>query len=507
MLIRLVANSSLSQEQADNYRTELAMLHNYATAFGLTTRQLEVTTLPDNDPHQTMEKTVELTIPAGYNGFVQLAAPGTTISISNVNGDGENQPVVDFTTNMVTLNNKTYITQVPEVDSDGNQTMVDKEVPCEKPAKLTVTYLVDFGSSQSVTAMLMTNDGTQSKSGTLTFALNPTQPVNNAVGQTHFEYLTKLFGQIDTLTQLINFIYGNPNDDSLLKQFATTDTSTPSDYQNFNANSVYKRYGNITLNSVADRLDRNDVNDFQQMGQTNLQKLIDTITNLQDEINQLKDDEESLSNNLPNNYFSTQLGDLQKWYDTATELNDTTHNSWKTTQANLLTVKNWQQYSESDPSLYIDPTTGDTLYKSISDMMTTSSKDAKEISDNAKAIKDNANQFNDMVDGVNATKSDTQKVLNGTGGLLQKGNDYLKKSNDYYKNFETLLANTRTPGVNTNSIFGFFAQPLQPKNVTPEKTTKIEQKPNLTWIPALVGGIAIGGVGMYLMRRKNTPEN
>ncbi|MCL2114406.1 MAG: type VII secretion protein EsaA [Streptococcaceae bacterium] len=507
---RLVENNSLTQEKADEYQKELNFLKNYASAFGVQTGELDEITLPDNTPHQTMEKTVTLKIPKGNIGYVKLTAPGTTISVSNVSGSGENNPSVSSDNTTVTLNNQNYTKEEPALDAngkpimnpDGTVQMVEKSYSCAGDAVLTVTYSVDFGSTQISTATLTTYDGSSSKTGTIQFVLNPEQPVNNAVGQTYFETLTSMFNKIDTSTQLINFIYGNPEDDSLMVASENGQLPSEKDFQDNNENSVYNRYGNMDINTIQERLGNQDVTDYQDLGQSNLKQIIQILSELQERIDTLSQTENTLSENLPSSYFATQMTALQNWYNTATKANDESYKSWKDSKADLLAVKNWNEYNQTDPNLYIDPNGGDSIYKMISSLMTSTSKSATDTANNAKAIKDNSNQFEEMVKGVNVTKANAQKVLDGTGEILSVGTKDLKKSKDYSTNFSTVLANTRAPGVNPIPIYNFFAQPLTVKNITPKAEKTKKQTINLIWIPALFGGIIIGGVGMYIVRRK-----
>ena len=72
---------------------------------------------------------------------------------------------------------------------------------------------------------------------------------------------------------------------------------------------------------------------------------------------------------------------------------------------------------------------------------------------------------------ISAFANNAGTVFSGVNKLLASGNTGLAENQAYYANFATVLANTRTPGVDTGTIYAFFSAPIDAKNVTPERAS------------------------------------
>ena len=162
-------------------------------------------------------------------------------------------------------------------------------------------------------------------------------------------------------------------------------------------------------------------------------------------------------------------------------------------------MKSWEAYNPDDKALYQDTAASDDLYKTISNLSTSTAKSADETSKSAQLIKDNSNEFTQMVTTTQETKSSAEKLLKNTDNLLNTGNTSLKDSKDYNKNFGKVLANTHSQEANKNQLFDFFAQPLSIKNLT-EAFTSIKKGFDWRWPLLLIIGVMIGILGTMISK-------
>ena len=87
------------------------------------------------------------------------------------------------------------------------------------------------------------------------------------------------------------------------------------------------------------------------------------------------------------------------------------------------------------------------------------------------AVPDNSSQFDALLQNSTSMSTGAERVFTGVNKLLSGGNAGLTENEAYYANFATVLANTRTPGVDTGSIYSFFSAPIDAKDVTPERAS------------------------------------
>ena len=497
LLTALFNNGSLTSTQKQQVEDELGVLSNYATDFTLPTASVDFSAAPtSNTTDQTFSKQLKITVPAGKVYTLSLnASNGITnsnVSISSAT-DQNGTALTINNPNSIILDNRT----TPSTDANGNPTTV----PATNPMTYTINYHVDLGQATSGTVTASWNNESDSSNSSVdTFGLIPANSISEYAGGSQFGYITNLLNNINTASSLIAFLYGNPGATYVDMEGVTDFTGTGI----ANSQSIYSMYGNMDKSQIATRLSDDDVNQFMTDGVNNIKDVTDTLGTLQSTLASLTTDQTTLTNNLPTDYFAQISSDLNTWYNqTMTTLN-AEYQAWTTNQTNLLQEKPWQEYNQSDVALYYDKADSDSMYSTISGMVSSTAKQAKDTASNAQIIKSNAEQFNQMVNTVTQTQNAAKKVIDNTNSLLSSGNGDFKNSQNYYGNFESVLSNTRTNGVNANNIFDFFAKPLSTKDITPQ-VHSVTQGFDWRWILIFIVGLLFGVLGKTWIRRK--PKN
>lgn len=483
LLNALLTNGSITSNQKQQVEDELSVLSNYATDFNLPTANVDFSSVPtSNTMDQTFTKQIKITVPAGENYILSLNA---TNSITNNNISITS--AVDQNGTALTINNPNAIS------------LDNRNVPTTNPKTYTIVYKVDLDQATSGTVTVNWDNASGTKDQTVdNFGLIPANKISEYAGGSQFGYIMTLLNNITTASSLIAFLYGAPGA-TYANMKGITDFEGSSD-----AKSIYSMYGKMDQSQFASRLSDDDVNQFMTDGINNIKDVTDTLGTLQSTFSSLTTDQTTLSNHLPSDYFAQISNDLKSWYNQAIGTLNSEYQAWTTNQTNLLQEKPWTEYKESDAALYYDKSDGDALYSTISGLVSSAAKQAKDTASSAQIIKSNADQFNQMVDTVTKTQNAAKKVIDNTNSLLNAGNGDFKNSQNYYGNFASILSNTRTNGVNSNNIFDFFAKPLSTKNLTP-KTQRMTQGFDWRWILIFIIGLLFGVLSKTWIRRK--PKN
>lgn len=496
LLDTLVKNGSLTPQQKYTCEAKLSVLKNYAKAFGVKTATVDFSAAPTvNGKNQNFTKQITITVPKATEYTLRLqASNGLSNSGVSIVGQPTGTGAIVNPDNSVTLDNRTTST----TDSNGNVTTS----PTTSSMTYVVTYKVDLGQATSGTVTASFNNGSGSTDSSVeNFGLIPTNAISEYAGGSQFGYISTLFNNIDTASSLIAFLYGAPG-----ATYADMENCIKaSDFQEASEQSIFKMYGNKGGAPIPNRLSNDEVSQFMSYGKNNIKNVMDTLTMLNSSIVSLQNDKATLSNHLPSNYFSQVSSDLQTWYNQTMNTLNAEYKAWTTNNTTLLQGKPWEEYDQNDVALWYDKEGSESLYSTISGMVTSTAKQAKDTASSAQIIKNNAAEFDQMVDTVTKTQNDAKKVIDNTNSLLSTGNSDLKKSQNYYKNFTSILSNTRTDGVNANTIFNFFAKPLSVKDITP-KVISVAQGFDWRWIIIFMIGILIGVLGKTWIRHKPKVE-
>lgn len=230
------------------------------------------------------------------------------------------------------------------------------------------------------------------------------------------------------------------------------------------------------------------------------------VASLQTEILALETTRDSLHTALPAPALDSALTNVDTWY--AKMVNNIKDASLTSSTIGNLEVHDWSSYSPDRTGLYID--TSSDLHSSITGLVSQAAQTSKQIAQSTATVPDNTNQFDMLLQNAAKTLNNTENILAGVKNVAFRGNTWLEQNQAYYAGFSTVLANTRTQGVDTSSIYNFFAAPINTKNITPERvaitaTSNLSGWLELKWVAVFSGGLLTGILATLLNKllRKN----
>ncbi|AWN66547.1 type VII secretion protein EsaA [Lactococcus lactis subsp. lactis] len=466
------------------YKKELQLISSYGNAAGAIPGTVDFSGIPtDNNINQTLKKTMQITVPAGKNYTLQVADGSSQVTLDNANADAAYpEASTTITENSVELHN---------MDHDEG----DHKAENKKLAVFTINYTVTLNNSNSPLITFKWGDASDKNSSSSQYTLYPENQIKEVLGGDQLNAITQVLNNIEKSATLITWLYGTTSDtvDSFEGHFLSG-PYTLDDFKNYNSSSIANLYGNMDRDKIKAGIEQKDILDYKTKGHENINKVIQSITSVNESITALSDDKKTLSDSLPDNVFSQNIKELQDWYATTMTSINEQFDSWMKNENQTLELKNWEQYNADDTALYQDTAASDALYKTISELSTSTAKSADETSKSAQLIKDNGNEFTQMVATTQETKTSAEKLLKNTDNLLNTGNTSLKDSKNYNSNFGKVLANTRSQNSNKNQLFDFFAQPLSIKNLT-SAITSVKKGIDWRWPLVLIIGVLLGLLG------------
>ena len=488
------------------YENELDLINRYGSVIpNLNPGQAKFGDAPAVDTdEQSFTQKLTIKVPKGESYRLKTNSPANVQvnyddQSSNATNDGQIKG--DGTSGLV-LYNKDH----EKTNSDGSVT----NEPNDSDSTFTIYYnvLLNKISNTTVEFSWGLNGGENNTSATYT--LYPANEISEYLGGSKFGEISDLLSQIDDTANLITWIYGKPSYDLSDMLTNLPNPASLENFKNLSKESIYYLYGNIDIAKRKDKLSDKDVQNYKESGHNNINDLIKSIQDLNASIDVLTKNRDILTKNLPNDVFNQKIKDLEDWYSTTMTSISQQYDSWKKNENQSLALKSWKEYNSDDTALYQDTAASDDLYKTISDLSTSTAKSADETSKSAQLIKDNANEFTQMVTTTQETKTSAEKLLKNTDDLLNTGNTSLKDSKDYNKNFGKVLANTHSQEADKNQLFDFFAQPLSIKNLT-SAFTSVKKGFDWRWPLLLIIGVMIGILGTMISRmisnRKQTNIN
>ncbi|KZK05422.1 putative secretion accessory protein EsaA/YueB [Lactococcus cremoris] len=477
------------------YENELDLINRYGSVIpGLNPGQAKFGEAPAVDTdEQSFKQKLTIKVPKGESYKLKISAPTNVQMVyddqkSNASADGK---IEGDGTNGLVLYNKDH----EKTNSDGSTI---KE-PNNSESIFTIYYNVLLNKTSNPTVDFSWGVNGNENNTSATYTLFPANEISEYLGGNKFGEIADLLSQIDDTANLITWIYGAPNYelDDMLRELSNP--ATLEDFKGLSKESIYYLYGNVDITKRKEKLSDEDVQKYEDSGKNNIGDLIKSITDLNTSIDVLTKNKEILAKNLPNDVFNQKIKDLEDWYSTTMTSINQQYDSWKKNENQSLALKSWKEYNSDDTALYQDTAASDDLYKTISDLSTSTAKSADETSKSAQLIKDNGNEFTQMVTTTQETKTSAEKLLKNTDNLLNTGNMSLKDSKDYNKNFGKVLANTHSQEADKNQLFDFFAQPLSIKNLT-STFTSVKKGFDWRWPLLLIIGVMIGILGTMISR-------
>lgn len=213
---------------------------------------------------------------------------------------------------------------------------------------------------------------------------------------------------------------------------------------------------------------------------------IDALTMTRDSLN---------SDGVPIAQFDTQLTNLDAWF--ADAVASAKGSALTTSTVTGLEVKDWSSYDPDSAEVYID--NSDALHQSIADLVTQTAEASSTVASSKLTVLDNAALFDALLKSANATFSGAEAVHHGVDDVLSAGNLGLGKNQQYYQNFATVLANTRTQGVDSGKIHDFFSAPIAAKDITAVRAA-VPSTFATDWLVVFSGGLLVGVLVTVLSR-------
>ena len=473
------------------YKNELDLISRYGHVSGANSAEVKFSDVP-SETNQTFQKTLKIVVPAGKNYILRPIDGTDQVASVNVSvADENNEASSIINDNIVELHNKDH----KVTNSDGTISSEENK----KDAIYTVVYDVVLGKRTQTTISFGWGEDNNVETKTSThFTLYPADTVSEYLGG-NFGEITQLLNNIDTASTLITWSYGAPDYkvDDMITQLS--EKPTIEDFEKLSKLSIYNRYGNMDLEQVKSRLSEEDVEKFRQSGHENIEKIVQSVNSLNSSLDELAKDKEILSKNMPNDIFNKNISALENWYQSTLTSITQQYDSWKKNEKQTLALKPWQAYSSNEKALYEDKQSSEELYKTLSELSTSTAKTAEDTARSAQMIKDNATEFKQMVETTEETKNSAEKLLKNTNDLLNKGEESFKQNQEYNTNFNKVLANTRDQKADKSQLFNFFAQPLTIENIT-QKNSSISQGFDWRWLIVLSIGVLLGILMTFLFR-------
>lgn len=477
------------------YENELDLINRYGSVIpNLSPGQTKFGDAPAVDTdEQSFTQKLTIKVPKGESYRLKTNSPANVQvnyddQSSNATNDGQIKG--DGTSGLV-LYNKNH----EKTNSDGSVT----NEPNDSDSTFTIYYNVLLNKISNTTVEFSWGVNGNENNISATYTLFPANEISEYLGGNKFGEISDLLSQIDDTANLITWIYGKPSYDLSDMLRNLPNPASLADFKILSKESIYYLYGNIDIAKRKDKLSDEDVQKYKESGHNNIDDLIKSIQDLNASIDVLTKNRDILAKNLPNDVFNQKIKDLEDWYSTTMTSINQQYDSWKKNGNQSLALKSWKEYDSDDTALYQDTAASDDLYKTISDLSTSTAKSADETSKSAQLIKGNGNEFTQMVTTTQETKTSAEKLLKNTDNLLNTGNTSLKDSKDYNKNFGKVLANTHSQEADKNQLFDFFAQPLSIKNLT-SAFTSVKKGFDWRWPLLLIIGVMIGILGTMISR-------
>lgn len=475
------------------YKNELDLISRYGHVSGANSAEVKFSDVP-SETNQTFQKTLEIVVPAGKNYILRPIDGNDQVKCKKVViADENNEASSIINDKIVELHNKDH----KVTNSDGTISSEENT----KEAIYTVVYDVTLGKSTQATISFGWGEDNNSEVKTSTnFTLYPADTVSEYLGGENFGEITQLLNNIDTASTLIAWTYGAPDYrvDDMIKKIPENPTNIEI-FEKLSKLSIYNRYGNMDLEQVKSRLSEEDVEKFRQSGHENIEKIVQSVNSLNSSLDELAKDKEILSKNMPNDIFNKNISALENWYQSTLTSITQQYDSWRKNDKQTLALKPWQVYSSNEKALYEDKQSSEELYKTLSELSTSTAKTAEDTARSAQMIKDNATEFKQMVETTEETKNSAEKLLKNTNDLLNKGEESFKQNQEYNTNFDKVLANTRDQKADKSQLFNFFAQPLNIENIT-QKNTSMSREFDWRWLIVLSIGVLLGILMTFLFR-------
>ena len=484
---KLESMGAITSDEVAAYQAKLSLLNQYQAVKGVTTAggaTYSFLTAEDAKPSQSNVVSINV---------APTSAQVTTTQVTDSAKDASEAESKDKQTNsQESTETKQDATTVAITDVSGGRVVfaddcsTSKQITSAQSLKIAYTFDSLAVGTHTINFNLKIGDSTIPMTYT-TFVTDTADDV--ALVKEDLKAILAQLSNISTAAAMVQTLYGEPGQTDLSK----ITVANPS------ANSVVKMYGNLTYDNIAGL----DIDNYKNLGLTLYTELTNEMTELQSAINDLP----GLSDErLPRNYFAQGLQSLVAWYNTAADSLNAEFSNWSHNQAKVLNVAPYGSGNADGTSLYVDASSGDALYSSISELVKSTSDNAQSTTSNYQALGTMTDQFTQLVSQVNTIQKDVDDTMANTNKLISSQAGNIQESTTYATNFSKVLKNARSGGTDNEAVMNFLSNPV---NIT-KKTTSgvVAEKDNKIWIvvTALVSSI-LSIIVTYFLTKSSKPKS
>ncbi|SCW51970.1 type VII secretion protein EsaA, N-terminal domain-containing protein [Streptococcus equinus] len=483
---KLESMGAITSDEVAAYQAKLSLLSQYQAVKGVTTAggaTYSFLTAEDAKPSQSNVVSIN----------VAPTSTQVTTQVTDSAKDASEAELKDKQTNsQESTETKQDATTVAITDVSGGRVVfaddcsTSKQITSAQSLKIAYTFDSLAVGTHTINFNLKIGDSTIPMTYT-TFVTDTADDV--ALVKEDLKAILAQLSNISTAAAMVQTLYGEPGQTDLSK----VNVANPS------ANSVVKMYGNLTYDNIAGL----DIDNYKNSGLTLYTELTNEMTELQSAINDLP----GLSDErLPRNYFAQGLQSLVAWYNSAADSLNAEFSNWSHNQAKVLNVAPYGSGNADGTSLYVDASSGDALYSSISELVKSTSDNAQSTTSNYQALGTMTDQFTQLVSQVNTIQKDVDDTMANTNKLISSQAGNIQESTTYATNFSKVLKNARSGGTDNEAVMNFLSNPV---NIT-KKTTSgvVAEKDNKIWIvvTALVSSI-LSIIVTYFLTKSSKPKS
>ncbi|WP_431219085.1 type VII secretion protein EsaA [Leifsonia xyli] len=474
------------------FTEQLGLIRRFGEQNTIVPPALTLVDIPAGGTHQSQTKQLPVTVPAGARYVVAISLP-PSVSPSRVSI----VPGATACAGCVTVDPATATVTIDNTAGAG-------------PLAVDLTYTIDLADSAGAVTLSYTAQDTAAVPpspaaalGSDAYLLVPADVAREKIGGEGFADITAYLGNIQTAANLLHFLFGAPGES--LQAF-TTELQSSGDFTGHSAESVVNRYGTIDAATIRDRLSDADVREYQALGLDNISAIVRQIDAVRDQLRATAESIAILSApHLSETYFSDSLRGLENWYAGALASVSAAPARWEEKANTVIQLQTlpWKGQDEGKPELYLDETTGPSLYRTLSELVTSTSAGATSVAARAQLITDNTAQFDELSASVGKTQAESKAVLDAMKGTIGTGEADLSDSRAFSERFSTVLSNTRASGADPERIYDVFAAPVTTKDIT-DAEAAASPAFDYRLIAIFVAGSLIGALiaGLVARRRR-----
>lgn len=424
---------ALTDEQISGYYAKINLLANYASVKGATTGSI---------PSYSVVQVENDQLPATESRVISLDHVFPEMKNQENEEDKENKEGNKYVATPIRISNirvqgAQNAAVTPGVDSISEPTAVQLQLQLTPSYGLnTVEFDVEIGSEKIPMQYSFYYDNNRE---------------NTSLVKEDLSAILAQLSRIDTAAATVKNLYGSPG------ASYDIDVAAPAD------DSVAKMYGNLTPALVQGRLQQEDVDQYRQSGidlYTKLSKEINRVQQISEDLPQIKDEE------LPSEYFSKNLAELNDWYQAATADLNNQYQKWKENEPSLVEVTSASPEGNlEDNKVYTSDDTVNRLHDTISNLASSTNRTADTITANGTAIGSMDSQFSSLSDQAKRIQGEVSNVHQQTETLIKDQAQNIKDANTFNNNFKEVLSNARSNGTDNQSVLNFLSNPVASEKI------------------------------------------